>query len=210
MKTVAFMGPQSSGKSTLMREMKRLYAGPFTEFVDEITRKVKDEYNLNINEEGGVTTQYLIMAGHLQNALKRTDQYSLKLKVLNRCSVDGLLYCKWFEKQAEDTPHEADWVRCHRHCLNIHNLIKSKYDVIFYTDPAGIEIEDDGIRSTNVEFREGVTKLFEKFISDASPAMYDRIVRLKGTVEERMKIIRDKLFELDESIVLNPVSSPIQ
>ena len=62
-------------------------------------------------------------------------------------------------------------------------LIK-KYDIIFYTEP-DIPLVDDGQRSANVEFRNKMIDLFEEAIQHYKI----NVVRLKGSVEERLETI---------------------
>ena len=65
-----------------------------------------------------------------------------------------------------------------------------KLDYIFYTDPADVKLVDDGERSVDYKFREDIIAMFEDLITyKMSPVNRDKIVRLSGTVEERMSLI---------------------
>ena len=69
-----------------------------------------------------------------------------------------------------------------------------KLDYIFYTDPTDVKLVDDGERSVDFKFRNDIINLFEDLITyKMSPANREKIVRLSGTVEERMKIIKEYL-----------------
>jgi len=59
-----------------------------------------------------------------------------------------------------------------------------KVDVIFYTEP-DIPLVDDGERSNNMSFRDTIINLFETAIDHYGID----VVRLKGTVEERLEVI---------------------
>ena len=52
MVNITFTGPQCSGKTTLLKKM-RYSGGIFDKFyyIDEVTRKIRDECNVPINEE---------------------------------------------------------------------------------------------------------------------------------------------------------------
>ena len=56
---VSFTGAQSTGKTTLLNKVRDL--NPNLNFVDEVTRRIKREYNLPINEGGGDVTQSMII-----------------------------------------------------------------------------------------------------------------------------------------------------
>ena len=45
---ISFTGAQSTGKTTLLNEIKD--KNPWLDSVDEVTRRIKREYNLPINE----------------------------------------------------------------------------------------------------------------------------------------------------------------
>jgi nicotinamide riboside kinase len=216
MKIVSFTGAHCTGKTTLLQACKHRYGGVQVEVVPEVTRKVKREYGEEINEGSTLACQYLIAAEHLQNAFRRCEFETVescpplpgspgitKLRILDRCAVDGFIYAQYLAKQQTDEVAEALWWKLQAHDRNLLTMVQDRYDILFYTDPSDVDLVDDGVRSTNDEFREGIIKGFEKFISDAGPNMYNRIVRLKGTVEERLEVIDQKIRELVPNIVVN-------
>ena len=66
---VTFTGPQCSGKTTLLKLMKQTRDIMDQYFyIDEVTRLVKREFRVDINEEGANdTTQLLIINKELEN-----------------------------------------------------------------------------------------------------------------------------------------------
>ena len=91
---VSFTGAQSTGKTTLLNHL--VDKNPYVTFVEEVTRRVKREFNLPINEDGGNVTQYMIMADHVANVYRKTES---ELTVLDRCAVDGVVYTRWLQLQ---------------------------------------------------------------------------------------------------------------
>ena len=63
-------------------------------------------------------------------------------------------------------------------------LVLIKIDIIFYTEPE-VPLVDDGERSVDVEFRDGIVKLFEEAIKHFKIP----VVRLSGNMKERMTTI---------------------
>ena len=61
--------------------------------------------------------------------------------------------------------------------------------MIFYTSPEDVNLIDDGERSANSDFRDDIIKLFESYILESNI----NIVRLSGTVEERLQTIKKTL-----------------
>jgi len=65
---VSFTGAQSTGKTTLLNILKE--KNEDIKFVDEVTRRIKRDYNLPINEDGGNLTQFMIMSDHIANVYR--------------------------------------------------------------------------------------------------------------------------------------------
>lgn len=175
---VSFTGAQSSGKTTLLNILKSKNKG--INFIDEVTRRINREYNLPINECGSSLTQLMIMADHVANVYRKYDN---DLVILDRCVVDGLVYSQWLYANRKISSAMYDLA------IEIYHSIKKEYDVIFYTDPKDVELEDDGERSANKEFRDNIINGFEIRIKDQ-----DNVVVLSGSVEERLETIK-KTFE---------------
>lgn len=176
---VSFTGVQSSGKSTLVDALKMDERFRKFDFVPEITRRLKSQYDLNINEEGDDFTQLAVLNSHLHNYLT----YRNKNAILDRCVLDGFMYTTYMYytgKIPEAITLYASYI--------FEKLIK-KYDIIFYTEP-DIPIEDDGVRSVDVDFRNKMIELFEEAIKHYKIP----VVRLSGDVGKRLELIR-KTFD---------------
>jgi nicotinamide riboside kinase len=175
---VSFSGCQSSGKTTLLKHLQE--KNPHINFIPEVTRLIQREYNVNINENGDTNTQILIISEHIKNILLNKDKNS----ILDRCSLDGAVYTTWL--CANNKVH--DTIACLAYTVFENTL--NDYDIIFYTDPNDVEIEDDGVRSTDKTFRDDIILLFNHFIEAANS---DKIITLSGTVEDRLKIIQSQI-----------------
>ena len=55
-------------------------------------------------------------------------------------------------------------------------------------------VVDDGERSTNIEFRNEIIELFEKYIAGLP---IEKVVRVRGSIEERVKQIQNILIKLE-------------
>lgn len=178
---VSFTGAQSTGKTTLLNKCKEVYKD--YKFVDEVTRYVKKTYDVKINEIGGTETQLYILAEHIKNHLRSDENL-----ILDRCILDGYVYTKYQVlngKVSEQVLHAFN---------GVYGLLMDKLDYIFYTDPADVKLVDDGERSVDFRFREDIIAMFEDLITyKMSPANREKIVRLSGTVEERMNFIGEYL-----------------
>ncbi len=183
---VSFTGAQSTGKTTLLNHL--VDKNTDVTFVEEVTRRVKRLYDVPINEDGGDITQFLIMADHVQNLFSKdkTD-----VTVFDRCAVDGVVYTRWLQLEGMVS------AEVYSACCKIYDSIIDRYDVIFYTDPADVELVDDGERSIDVGFRNDIIKLFNDKIKSL-----DNVVVLSGTVEERLKTVKKTVEGLGKDIII--------
>lgn len=150
-------------------------------YIDEVTRLVKREFNVNINEEGANDiTQLLIINKELENLFRADIQN--KNAVHDRCLLDGYLYTDYFYNKK--LVSQQVWVTA----LNYWMKYNEKYDIIFYPDPSDVQLVDDGERSIDVEFRNAMIEKFEHYIKQFQ--WKDRVYRLRGTIEERMNQIK--------------------
>jgi thymidylate kinase len=171
---VSFSGVQSSGKTTLLKACKEIYSDRF-EFVDEVTRLVKREFNVPINENGTDLTQCLIANKHIENVLRLRENNSV---ILDRCILDGYCYTGYLNLEGKVSNWVFDYTK------KIFHELMPMYDCIFYTDPSDVELVDDGERSVDIEFRNKMIETFE-FVLDMYKDSYfkNKLVLLKGTVE---------------------------
>jgi thymidylate kinase len=177
---ISFSGCQSSGKTTLLKACKEIYIDKF-DFVDEVTRLVRREFNVQINEDGTDLTQCLIVNKHIENLMRLRENKGI---ILDRCILDGLCYTGYLYLEGK----VSEWV--FEYTKNVFKKLISQYDIIFYTDPYDVALVDDGERSTDIEFRNKMIETFEQAIISYDDLLKNKLVRLKGTVEERMEAIK--------------------
>tara|TARA_R110001583_G_C5480884_1_gene393779 strand:- start:24 stop:599 length:576 start_codon:yes stop_codon:yes gene_type:complete len=180
---ISFTGAQSTGKTTLLNLIRDKNYD--FNYVDEVTRRIKREYNLPINESGGDITQSMIMADHIANVYRKGDH---DVTVLDRCAVDGVVYTQWLYNNGQVEKATLD------HAKLIFEMLIEEYDAIFITSPVDVELVDDGERSTNIEFREDIQSLFDMYIGHLMVDNKDEnVFVVAGTVEERMNYIQKVL-----------------
>jgi len=179
---ISFTGAQSTGKTTLLNSIKDL--NPYLDSIDEVTRRIKREYNLPINEDGGDITQTMIMSDHIANIFRKYDSDV----IFDRCALDGVVYTQWLYNKGKVSKEVLQWAK------KIYNTLIDKYDAIFVTSPEDVPLVDDGERSVDIDFREEIIDIFNMYIDDIK--IYSRKVNLfvvEGSVEERMKYIKNVL-----------------
>jgi nicotinamide riboside kinase len=186
----SFTGAQSTGKTTLLEHLKCTNLGsPSFEFIPEVTRLVKREYEVPINEDGDDMTQMLIMTEHIRNIFKgRTDNLIRGVnKILDRCALDGIVYSHYLldKGKISRTTYDA--------CDLIYKKLRKEYDVIFYTSPKDVKLVNDGERSVDKYFREDIIGLFDMYLQYNIIEDGPRVVCLEGSVKERLETIKSTL-----------------
>jgi predicted ATPase len=191
---VSFTGAQSTGKTTLINECSKF---PITStecldskwcIVPEVTRLVRRNFNVNINEAGNDDTQLLILAQHLAN----THVFKDKNVIMDRCVVDGLVYTRYLysqDKVSYDVKAHAEFM---------FDKLISKLHVIFYTSPEDIPLEDDGERSVDIAFRDNIIAEFEDILYyiEQQYGNMPVVVRLKGSIQERIEQVREMMIDI--------------
>ena len=190
----SFTGAQCTGKTTLLKHLYKENGDyPFV-FVPEVTRLIRREYNMPINESGGDLTQMLIMTEHVRNIFRdRADHIVRGIhQIFDRCALDGIVYSLWLLNEGKIS----------RTCFEASELIwknlKDRYDVIFYTSPDDVKLVNDGERSVDKRFREQIIDIFNIYLERHD---FDaEVVELKGSVKDRLKTIKSTLDKLNIAI----------
>lgn len=174
---IVFTGTHGTGKTTLLNILREQTHLPLIfDFVTETARSLKKEDKAKINEDGDDASQFAI-------ALKNYEIYiNHKNFISDRCLLDVLCYTRYLylhNKVSLDALHF------------IETLFKQvRYDVLFYIEPE-FQLIGDGTRSLNIEFRDGVKECFNYYIKHWNIP----VVRLSGTIDERLKTIKETLTD---------------
>lgn len=187
----SFTGAQSTGKSTLLDMCMDtlLVKSEDWLFIPEVTRLIKRQYGVDINEQGIDDTQLLILNQHLINTVQynRGEHHYM----MDRCIMDGYVYSKYLHTHGRIT----DDTMCIAECM--YRRLLPSLDIIFYTHPVDVPIHDDGERSINPQFRDEIIQIYNDLIFDNQKwVKIANLVVLKGTPSERMNVVTSTLKKL--------------
>lgn len=174
---IAISGAHSQGKTTLVNRLKEsslLTSNLKFSYRTNLTRDINKL--LPINESGDNVSQYLIMSRHLEFALTPGRW------IMDRCALDGICYSHYFHENGsvDKTIMEA--------IEKVYEMCIPNYNRVFYIAPE-LPLVNDGQRSVNKEFFDGVVKQFDFYVKHFS--ISDKIVFLSGSVEERVNKVID-------------------
>lgn len=174
---IAISGAQSTGKTTLINELEKLDFFKEFNFLTEITREVKRK-GFPINEDGNNLTQIFIINSHIERFYSNTNF------ICDRCILDGLVYTNYLYYNGKVDRWVLDYA------FEVYKILINKYDIIFFIQPE-FSIIDDGIRSTNKQFRDDIIEHFNHYIKNC-----DNIVYINGDnktrIENIIKVVKEK------------------
>jgi nicotinamide riboside kinase len=162
---IGFCGTMSVGKTTLVKALKEL-----PEFKDYTFRTERSKY---LMEMGIPLNTDSTLKGQLVFAAERASELMQENIITDRTVVDVMAFA--------DLSKSMD--SAHKHYLNatLYYLIK-EYDVLFYVSPEGVEIEDNGVRETDAEYRMAIDSKIKSIIQ----MFRGNAITIKGTTEERI------------------------
>lgn len=184
---IGFTGAQCTGKTTLLQKCKQYFLVENNwNYIDEVTRKVK-RLGHKINTDGDDLTQLFILSEHLKNHTY-PESY-----ILDRCILDGYIYSSCLSRRGV----VSEWVTTY--ACELLNLLVCNLDIIFYTQPEDVRLVSDGTRSIDFKFRQDIINRYEDLFAQDYWWM-DKVVRLSGTVDERMDTILKTVHEKADKI----------
>tara|TARA_B110000444_G_scaffold195466_1_gene185963 strand:- start:415 stop:942 length:528 start_codon:yes stop_codon:yes gene_type:complete len=172
---IGFCGTMSVGKTTLVNELKKL-----PEFKDYTFRTERSKYlkemGIPLNTDSTIKGQTVFLA-------ERASELIQENIITDRTVIDVMA----FTKCSKSIPY---WVKLD-FCSYAHWLL-DEYDYIFYVSPKGVKIEDNGVRETDLEYRNLIDSTILELVDSHQPSLIFH--KIEGTMEERIISIKETLF----------------
>jgi nicotinamide riboside kinase len=169
---IGFCGTMSVGKTTLVNALKELPEFAGYEFRTERSKYLRD-LGIPLNTDSTLKGQIIFLA-------ERSSELFAENMITDRTVIDVMA----FTRLAKSIPYfMAD-------ALNdaVSHLIR-EYDYIFYVSPEGVELEDNGVRTIDVQYRKEIDKEIQALILRHRPKFRSYAI-LSGTTEERIEKIK--------------------
>jgi GTPase SAR1 family protein len=168
---IGLVGTVSVGKTTLVNALKELPQFKDYHFATERSKYLRD-LGIPLNTDSTLKGQTIFLAERVNELMKEN-------LITDRTVIDVISFTN-----ASKSIKEADKISFEEYARNFIN----EYDYIFYISPDGIEIEDNGVRETNAEYRDLIDFTIKNMIKNYSHRI-NNLHTISGTTEERIKQI---------------------
>ena len=175
---IGLCGTMSVGKTTLVNALKDL-----PEFKDYYFRTERSKY---LSDLGIPLNTDSTLKGQLVFAAERASELLQENIITDRTIIDVMAFCQL--SKSMDLYEKIDINNMLLH------LIKD-YDVIFYVSPEGVKMEDNGVRETDLEYRNAIDKEINKTLK-INKDKIQNLAYLKGSTQERINKIRETILLL--------------
>ena len=169
---IGFCGTMSVGKTTLVNALKEL-----PEFKDYISRTERSKYLMEMGIPLNTDSTY---KGQIVFAAERASELMQEKIITDRTVIDVMAFSDLSESMNDAEKFKLSSL--------LSPLIDS-YDMLFYISPQGVEIENNGVRETDSEYRDKVDEKIRSIIS-----MHRSSVKgIIGTTEQRIEQVRSAI-----------------
>jgi nicotinamide riboside kinase len=176
MARIGFTGSQSVGKTTLVNALKELPEFKDYHFATERSKYLRD-LGIPLNTDSTLKGQTIFLA-------ERCTELMYDNVITDRTVIDVMAFT--LNANSINIIDKAGF-EMYAQCL------LNEYDYIFYISPEGVEIEDNGVRTTDPIYRNQIDQTIQQILR-----MYrDKIKsykEIKGSTQERIEAILQHIY----------------
>lgn len=170
---IGLCGTLSVGKTTLVHALKQLDQFKDYEIATERSKYLRDQ-GISLNTDSTLKGQLVFAAERSIELMKPniiTDRtvYDVCAFTLSAKSIG------WYEK---------------RQFTELLMQLRNDYDIIIYVSPEGVEIEDNGVRTTDANYRDHIDLTIKEMLAEYQPT---KLIKVSGSTEERINTIISQL-----------------
>lgn len=176
---ISISGTHSIGKTTLYKGLKP-FLGDWT-FGIGSTRKARELLGFPINNEADNynATQMFCLSIDLNNLSIPGNV------IMDRCLLDTFIYTQYLWNKDKVSYRVVETI------LSFWKLENHIYDLIVVPDINDVPLVNDDVRSMDMSFRQEIHNQFEAVLKNSS-----RVLKVKGTNEERIQQVLNRIAEL--------------
>ena len=170
---IGFCGTMSVGKTTLVNELAKL-----PEFKDYKSRTERSKHLMSM---GIPLNTDSTLKGQIVFAAERASELLCDKIITDRTVIDVMAFSALSNSMSGNESFHLNSALGH---------LIDDYDYLFYVSPVGVKIEDNGVRETDVRYRDNINKKILEIL-DWSNVKYTTI---QGNTEERIKLVKSVVF----------------
>ena len=170
---IGLCGTMSVGKTTLVNRLKELNQFKGYEFATERSKYLMD-LGIPLNTDSTLKGQTIFLSERVAELMKENI-------ITDRTILDVIAFTNLAESiDFKDKEYFEDYAR----------VFVGDYDYIFYVSPEGVDMEDNGVRETDLEYRDLIDKSILKALNTYGHRCKNVHI-LKGTTGERIEQMLD-------------------
>tara|TARA_R100001509_G_scaffold112868_1_gene68296 strand:+ start:764 stop:1294 length:531 start_codon:yes stop_codon:yes gene_type:complete len=169
---IGFCGTMSVGKTTLVNALAEL-----PEFKDYKSTTERSKYlmelGIPLNTDSTVKGQAVFLA-------ERASELMNDNIITDRTIIDVMAFAKCSKSM--------NYIEANDFCHFASNML-SEYDYVFYVSPEGVDIENNGVRETDADYRKQIDETIQLLIIKYRHKIKN-LVEIKGSTKERIKSVK--------------------
>ena len=173
---IGFCGTMSVGKTTLVNALSELPELKNYKFRTERSKYLM-EMGIPLNTDSTVKGQSVFLA-------ERASELMQNNIITDRTIIDVMAFAKCSKSM--------NYMEADDFCSFASNML-DEYDYIFYVSPEGVDIENNGVRETNAEYRKLIDQNIQLLIIKYRHKIKN-LIEIKGSTEDRIKLLNSQVL----------------
>jgi nicotinamide riboside kinase len=170
---IGLVGTVSVGKTTLAKAL-----GEIDRFKDHVVQTERSKYlrdlGIPLNTDSTLKGQFVFLAERASELLQPNI-------ITDRTIWD---VCAFTMNANSISEHEK------MSFVQTALMLKNEYDLVIYVDPVGVNVEDNGVRTTDIAYRNKIDRTIRDLLTANPPHL---LVKVKGTTEERIETVLEAI-----------------
>ena len=173
---IGLCGTMSVGKTTLVNALMALPEFEGYNFATERSKYLRD-LGIPLNTDSTLKGQFVFLA-------ERCAELMNENIITDRTIIDVMAFAK--------ASQSMNYYDAEKFCEFAKTMLH-EYDYLFYVSPEGVEMEDNGVRETDLKYRETIDSIIHLILYRSNHKI-KKLVELSGTTEERIAKIKETIF----------------
>jgi len=165
---IGLCGTMSVGKTTLVNALKELKYFDGYNFRTERSKYLM-EMGIPLNTDSTVKGQTVFLA-------ERASELMLDNIITDRTIIDVMAFAK--------SAKSINYLEAQDFCDFASNMLH-EYDYVFYVSPKGVEMEDNGVRETDLAYRDLIDSNINMLLNKYNHRI-KKLFALEGSTEDRI------------------------